>query len=163
MRHVGQGRRGHRLAAVCCAALSLAAAPTEVAAASPPAVTATWPGPATDAHGTVPHRARTADAWTAGLSALTTGAGGPGAETVRRPGVAPSPPWAPRPLHAADPLGVSRGPSPDGPDASWEPTPTEEEDGATPTGQVLPVLPLGAGLASIGLGLAFIGFRMRRG
>ncbi|MCT2589060.1 hypothetical protein LHJ74_03760 [Streptomyces sp. N2-109] len=30
------------------------------------------------------------------------------------------------------------------------------------TGQILPVLPLGAGLASLGLGLAFLALRLRR-
>ncbi|MDT0307108.1 hypothetical protein RM780_09050 [Streptomyces sp. DSM 44917] len=43
-----------------------------------------------------------------------------------------------------------------------EPAPRRPAHAAQPTGQILPVLPLGAGLTCLGLGLGTLGYRLRR-
>ncbi|MER5178683.1 hypothetical protein ABT009_09980 [Streptomyces sp. NPDC002896] len=49
------------------------------------------------------------------------------------------------------------------PTASADATPDPRGQAAGPTGPVLGVLPLGTGLVLVGLGLAFLALRLRRG
>jgi hypothetical protein len=90
-------------------------------------------------------------------AAASTGLAGSGpGEGRRHPGRAEEPgtpgetdpaPSAPVPVHIEEPQGQDQGP------AAVQ----------APTGRVLQVLPLGAGLVLIGLGLGFLALRLRRG
>lgn len=71
---------------------------------------------------------------------------------------APAPePWSPAPVAPVERAGQREA-------AKTLGDTTEVDDNPVPetTGQLLPVLPLGAGLTSLGLGLAFLGLRLRR-
>lgn len=71
---------------------------------------------------------------------------------------APAPePWSPAPVAPVDRAGQREAGKVLGDTAE-----TDDYPASPTTGQILPVLPLGAGLTSVGLGLAFLGLRLRR-